>query len=305
MTDFGARPEGDSQVAHQDLTVAVVLASAHRPGVLGQVIGDIGKQSRPADHLVVSVPDDESLPAQGVPPHCRVVYATGLTAQRNAGIDAVPDADVIFFFDDDAVVRHDYLERGVELFARHPEVVGLTGNVLLDGAATQVEISEEAAEEALRGHRAGPTGRCTARRTLYGCNFAYRADRVPDIRFDERLPLYSWLEDHDFARRLMRSGALVEAADCVIVHRGVKSGGRQAHVRFGYSQVMNPCYFVSSGSFPPWLAAWEIFRPTAKNVLYALVGPDRDWRRERLHGNALAARDVLRRRFTPERIREL
>ena len=68
---------------------------------------------------------------------------------------------------------------------------------------------------------------------------------------------------------------------------------------------MNPCYFVSSGSFPPWLAAWEIFRPTVKNVLYALVGPDRDWRRERLHGNALAARDVLRRRFTPERIREL
>jgi GT2 family glycosyltransferase len=289
-----------------DLTIAVVLASADRAELLGEVIRDIRAQTRPPQHLVVSVPDDGSLPPAGVLGDCQVVYARGLAAQRNAGIDAVPHADIVFFFDDDAVVRNDYLERGVAHFVRNPDVVGLTGHVLLDGAAS-AEISREQAEDALQLHVPGRHAPRTKRRrrTLYGCNFAYRAAATDKICFDDRLPAYSWLEDHDFARRLMRLGELIRADDCVIVHRGVKSGGRQAHRRLGYSQVMNPAYLFVAGSFPLWLALWEVFRPTAKNVAYAAAGGQRSWRRERLRGNAMAAHDVLAGRFTPERIREI
>ena len=46
-----------------------------------------------------------------------MVNDLGLAAQRNVGVRAVPDADVIFFFDDDAVVRADYVERAVAVFA--------------------------------------------------------------------------------------------------------------------------------------------------------------------------------------------
>ena len=301
----GTRPDGDVEMTNEDLTVAVVLASANRPALLADVLRDVMSQSRRPDHLVVSVPDRTSLPEMDLV-NCTVVHAHGLTAQRNAGLDAVPDADIVFFFDDDAVVRRDYIERGVEHFLRHPEVVGLTGNVLLDGAA-RGEISEFDADAALQRseHIDGAGLLERRRRTLYGCNFAYRADRTDKIRFDDRLPLYSWLEDHDFARRLMRFGELVRASDCVIVHRGVKSGGRQAHRRFGYAQVMNPSYLCKTGSFPLWLTAWEIFRPTAKNVAYSPVGRERIWRRERLRGNVMATRDVLGKRFTPERAREI
>jgi hypothetical protein len=103
----------------------------------------------------------------------------------------------------------------------------------------------------------------------------------------------------------MRRGQLARVDDCVIVHRGAASGGRQAHRRLGYSQMMNPIYLCRKGSFPLWLAAWEIFRPVAKNVVYAAGGSSKQWRRERLGGNLTAAADVLRRRFTPERIKEL
>ena len=150
---------------------------------------------------------------------------------------------------------------------------------------------------------AGPAE--TPVRALYGCNFAYRASAARELRFDDRLPFYSWLEDRDFARRLARFGELVRADDCVIVHLGVKSGGRMAHTRLGYSQVMNPCYFIRTGSFSVGLAVHQMFRPVAKNVAYSLVGVERDWRRERLRGNLLAAADVARGRFTPERIRQL
>jgi GT2 family glycosyltransferase len=153
--------------------------------------------------------------------------------------------------------------------------------------------------------RETPSGQWTQTRVLYGCNFAFRVSADPTIVFDSRLPLYSWLEDHDFARRLMRSGKLAKVDDCVIVHRGASSGGRQAHRRLGYSQMMNPIYLWRKGSFPLWLAAWEIFRPTAMNVARSIGGSQAPWRRERLAANWMALGDALRGRVTPERILEL
>lgn len=288
-----------------DPRIAVVLASAGRPELLGEVIADLGRQTRQDFTLVLSVPNRDSLPRTGIPEGALVVHDRGLAAQRNAGLGAVPDATHVFCFDDDAVVRTDFLERAVEFFADHPDVVGLTGRVVLDGAAAE-EIPRVVAERALAESAAAPmSGQWAPTRELYGCNFAFRMDLVPGERFDGRLPLYSWLEDHDFARRLMRHGRLAKVADCVIVHRGVKSGGRMAHERLGYSQVMNPAYLHHVGSFPLGLAARETWPRVAKNAVRSLGGPEAKWRRERLRGNLRAAGDVLRRRFTPERIRDI
>jgi GT2 family glycosyltransferase len=291
-----------------EVVVAIIVASVGRPEVLADVVADLDRQTHPVRHRVLSVPDESSLPEGGAPAGWLVVNDSGLTAQRNVGVRAVPDADVIFFFDDDAVVRDDYVERAVAVFARRPEVVGLTGRVLLDGAAGR-EIEREVAVSAIKASAEHPAGTAQPAEApvlaLYGCNFAYRASAARDVLFDDRLPFYSWLEDRDFARRLARFGRLVRADDCVIVHRGVKSGGRMAHTRFGYSQVMNPCYFIRTGSFSVGLAVHQMFRPVAKNIACSIVGAERGWRRERLRGNLLAAADVVRGRFTPERIREL
>ena len=223
----------------------------------------------------------------------------------NAGLNQLEDVEIVAFFDDDALLRTDYLANALAFFERHPEVVALTGRVLLDGA-TRGEIPAAQGIDALSASaREALSGGWRRTRELYGCNFVVRAPIADRERFDERLPLYSWLEDHDFARRCMRRGPLAKVEDCVIVHRGAASGGRQAHRRLGYSQMMNPIYFFRKGSFPLWLATWEIFRPAAKNLLYAVAGTSRSWRRERLHGNLLAATDAVRGRFTPERILHL
>ena len=300
----GDRP-GDASSDEKAQRIAVVLASANRPQLLGEVVADLQRQTRRDFTLVLSVPGEESLPAGPLPEGTVVVHDRGLAAQRNAGLAAVPEATHVFCFDDDAVVREDFLERAVLFFAAHPEVVALTGQVLLDGAAGD-EVPRDEADQALTASSAvPPSGRWTPSRELYGCNFAFRADAVGGERFDARLPLYSWLEDHDFARRLMRHGALAKVDDCVIVHRGVKSGGRMAHERLGYSQVMNPAYLHHVGSFPLWLTVYETLPRTTKNVVRAVHGPEADWRRERVRGNVRAVGDVIRRRFTPERILDL
>ncbi len=291
------------------LTAAIILASAGRPQLLDDIASRLMDQTVEPVARIVSVPGEDSLPA-GLPPEWTVVTGTkGLAAQRNAGLDALGDgADIVLFFDDDAIVRRDYVEEALAFFATHPEFVGLTGRVLLDGAASRTygEVPLEEADRLVTESESEPlTGEFAPGRTLFGANFAFHRAKVPDIRFDGRLPLYSWLEDHDFARRLMRSGGIAHVEDCVIVHRGAASGGRTNHVRLGYSQMMNPIYLHRSGSFPLWLAAWEVFRPTAKNVVQSIGGPAAEWRRERLKGNGMALGDVLRGRRTPERITAL
>ncbi|MFW7414195.1 glycosyltransferase family 2 protein [Demequina sp. SO4-18] len=289
------------------LSAAVVLASAGRPALLAAAMRDVDAQTHQPAQRILSVPDAASLPGD-TSGWTAVIGTRGLAAQRNAGLDAVErDIDVVLFFDDDAVVRADYVARALDVFENAPAVVGLTGRVLLDGAAHSAgEVSVQDANAALAASWEAPlTGATSPRRTLYGCNFAVSRSLAQELRFDDRLPLYSWLEDHDFARRLQRHGTLVRADDCVIVHRGATSGGRTNHVRLGYSQFMNPVYLARAGSFPVWLSAWEIFRPVARNLALAAGGAQAPWRRERVRGNALAFRDAVRGRITPERIVEL
>jgi hypothetical protein len=295
----------DTESTHT--SIAVVIASANRPNLLAEAIRMCANQEGVTYRGVVSVPDEDSLPEdRGLLAGWQVVMGTrGLAVQRNAALNHLTGVEVVAFVDDDALLRTDYLANALAFLEQHPEVVALTGRVLLDGAtkgeipATQaIDALAASAEEAL-------SGRWRRTRELYGCNFIVRAPVAVSERFDERLPLYSWLEDHDFARRCMRRGQLAKVDDCVMVHRAAASGGRQAHRRLGYSQLMNPIYLFRKGSFPLWLAAWEIFRPVAKNLLYAVAGSSRSWRRERLDGNRTAAADAIRGRFTPERIRQL
>ena len=284
--------------------VAVVLASAGRPALLAEALATCSAQRDIVFEGVVSVPDEQSLPEdRTLLSDWRVLTGVrGLAAQRNAALDSLPGVDLVAFFDDDAVLRPDYLANAVSFLNKHPDVLGLTGRVVLDGV-TKREIDRETAAVALaQSASVAATGSWRPTRELYGCNFVVRVSAAPQLRFDSRLPLYSWLEDHDFARRLKKIGTLAKVDDCVIVHRAATSGGRQAHLRLGYSQVMNPVYLNRKGSFPAWLAAQQIFRPVAKNIALSVVGPSSSWRRKRLRGNGTAVWDIVRGRITPERI---
>lgn len=285
--------------------VVIVIASANRPALLADAIQTCMAQTDVCIRGVVSVPDEASLPVDRSRIRSwEIVSGTrGSAAQRNAGLDHVEGAvDIVFFFDDDTVLRSDYIVNALNFFDRHPEVVGLTGQVLDDGKITG-EISTGSANATLADSWVHPlSGAWKPTRELYGANFAVRISAAPALRFDARLPLYSWLEDHDLARRLLAIGPLAYVDDCRLVHRAAASGGRTNHRRLGYSQVMNPIYLWRKGSFPVWLAAQQLARPVFKNLALAIVGEVVAMRRERLRGNLMAVSDILVGRLTPERI---
>lgn len=290
------------------MSVAVIICTVDRPAALRRVLKAVHAQTVPVDHVVVCPPDATKLP-QDIREDTRNIVVDGvkgLTRQRNLAVTAVPaDVDYIAFFDDDAYPRADYLEKAAEILDADPGIVGVTGFVVRDGAKEGYELTETDMQGALEASWQEERAGVTEIESLYGCNMVIRAAAVRANLFDERLPLYGWLEDLDFARRVMREGRLVRANGVVTAHQGSNSGGRRQHRRLGYSQLMNPVYMMRKGSLRPADLVPLVGKPVLASVKGSVTGAERAERRERLRGMAQALGDISRGRLTPERMAEL
>jgi GT2 family glycosyltransferase len=290
------------------LRIAVGIATIGRPELLCAALEELARQSRRPDRVVVCAPnaDDVSVPTGDATVQI-VLGPRGLTKQRNAILDAVCDFDVVVFFDDDFFPAPSYLAVVERVFESHPEIVMLTGFVLADGiigpglgldearrwlsALGALEWDWRELQEATNG---------------YGCNMALRiaAARAAQCRFDEKLPLYGWLEDVDFSLRLRQRGRIVKAIAARGVHLGIKQG-RQSGVRLGYSQIANPIYLSRKGAVP-WRRTIRLMsRNVAANLLRLMHPEPYIDRLGRTTGNMRALRDLLTGRLSPERILEM
>lgn len=292
----------------------VMIASAGRPQVVAEAVNWYEHlQAPPGCEVrgILATPTPEDAPATLPPQWLHVTGRRGLTAQRNLALEQLPDdADFLCFFDDDALPREDYLIAVTEHFQAHPSHVAITARLLRDGVVEKAEISFDQAVAELNASTqrrgAEPTG-WTPVKELYGCAFAVRWPALSLLRFEERFPLYSWLEDLDYARQAMLRGDMVKLDTAVAVHRGVTSGGRTQHLRLGYSQVANPALLVNKHTLPLGIALAKTLRPVLRNVLGSLVGNQIDDRRQRLRGNWMAVSDLIAAggKATPERILDL
>lgn len=289
--------------------VTIVIASIDRPAILRDLLDDLTVQTVPPHRIVLSVtriadlPDDLSCST----PVETLTGPKGSCAQRNTALDHLADQDGIFLFcDDDYVPSRHLVERVGQFFAANPDVVGCSGQLLADGInGPGFSIEESRAMVAEHDRLPAPSlSPIRDRYGLYGCNMALRADLLRQVRFDERLPLYGWQEDIDFAAQLLPKGRLVGTHAFAGVHRGVKVG-RTRGIRLGYSQVANPAYLARKGTMRPRYA-WRIaLHNVAANHVKALRPEPWVDRRGRVLGNWLAILDLLRGRVTPERILRL
>lgn len=289
------------------MRIAAVVPTVNRHEALLRAVEGLRAQSIPLEQIVVSAPTWEGIPGglRDAGDLELVIGSRGASRQRNVGVQAVrEDVEVIIFLDDDSVPRQDLAENVAEVF-RDPEVVAMTGRMACDGAAEGREIPAAELMTALEGsHALDQLVEQVPSETLYGCNMAIRRDAILSTPFDEALPLYSWLEDLDVARRLRARGRVVRDSRCVVAHQGSASGGRTQHVRFGYSCVANPLYLRKKGSLGWADVARLIAKPTLGNFR-GLLGPDSVSRRLRLQGEGAALIDLLRGRLTPGRIQQL
>ena len=128
--------------------------------------------------------------------------SAGTSIQRNRALDALQSrSDVVFFFDDDFVPSPYWIERTVRIFRADAGVAGVSGRVVRDGAMSDAVSWEEADRLIGEADISDPEDDLSEAPDLYGCNMAFRMSAIgADVRFDERLALYGWLEDKDFSR---------------------------------------------------------------------------------------------------------
>jgi hypothetical protein len=290
------------------MNIAVAIASRGRPDEIGQVVTLLQAQSLKPHLIILSVVSEADVGGLIHDPSLKIIFGTpGLCAQRNRALDALPnDADLVAFFDDDYLPAPDALRGAASLFENYSTVTGATGILIADGI-NSAGISHEEALALIARHAPEQKDRPQILREqdgLYGCNMIYRVSALQGQRFDERLPLYGWQEDIDFASRMSRRGRQVKTDAFAGVHRGVKSA-RLPGVRFGYSQIANPLYLVEKETMRSAYA----FKIVVKNIIANLVRSLRPepWidRSGRVKGNMIALFDLLRGKLRPEAVLDL
>lgn len=297
---------------NQRLKVAVGIPTSGRRDQLRLTLENLAHQKQLPERVLVCPADPNDFDraaAMALPfPVVCVESPRGLSVQRNAIVRMACEAeDVLVFFDDDFYATSDYIEQSSGLMASEADIAIATHHPTLDGASNRGITHDEAIRtirrvelEPLPSLRVGPTY------AGYGCNMVIRLSlvRKHNIWFDENLPLYSWLEDVDFSRRLSPFGRIVECNRLRGVHLGTKCG-RTSGVRFGYSQIANPMYMFRKGSMDLPYALRQMSRNVAMNTLFALWPEPWIDRVGRFKGNTIALRHLLSGELHPLKVTEL
>jgi len=318
--------------------LAVIIPSAGRPEVLHDTVLSLHRQSLQPAQIIVSVPDEDSvLPATRE--WCDIVYGPkGSCHQRNRGVAAVrSDIEFVSFIDDDIELRDDYFERLMRAFSAHPSLVLACGDELADGGVAYSDrvalgIGRREARQMLaddRLYRRSPTtfmteyvrdrwdvlsrvadiacgvrGDWLPRWLIPANNMSIRRSVLHSVKFDERMPLYAWMEDYDFTLTCAKFGRVARLMDCRLVHLGA-TGGRVSPKRLGFVQVMNPIYIWSKRHRAYSVGSMLIFvaRILAGNIVGFPRHPSERW--QRLQGNAQALAMALRGDLRPERMADI
>ena len=290
--------------------LVVAIPSTGRATILPDTVRAIAEQTLLPDLLILSLAEPEDigdLDTEALPFPVSVVHGRkGATAQRNRVFEELNPADIVLMLDDDFLMAADYLQKTLEVFQNDSDVVLATGTVLADGIRGPGFSHAEGRRLLAERNRNDLPNTLRPAFAGYGCNFAFRVSVVAayELWFDEDLPLYSWLEDVDFSRRIARYGKLVKSGAMRGVHLGTKTG-RTPGLKLGYSQVANPAYLKRKGSMTLKHVLEMTSRNMLSNLLHSFRPPPYADFRGRLRGNLLALADLVRGRITPERILDL
>lgn len=289
--------------------IAIGIATAGRPAVLSDTLRCLEQQTLKPHRVIIAPVAPEDVESDVLDTLCYpadvITSVPGLTAQRNAIVAAMDDADILIFFDDDFFPEKHFLANTASLFRDHPDIVLATGTLIEDGIHGPGIPSERG--KFLIENAAPPPSTDPSPDPyygVYGCNMIVRCDVLRasnDIRFDETLPLYAWQEDIDFSRQMAPFGRVVKTNCLTGVHLGTKRG-RASGLKLGYSQVANPIYLIRKGT----MSAGFGCKTMGKNVLANLVKSFRPEphvdRYGRFIGNLKAFADLVRGRLHPQRI---
>jgi len=247
------------------LRIAFVVATKDRPGELRRLWQSLLDQSRVPDEVVVvdagARTPSLSTGSDRARPVLRMISSSVASAsrQRNTGLDAVgPDASLVGFLDDDAVLEPDAVEEMLRFWAlAGADVAGaafnMTNHPPLDWPfLKRLPLVERLGLYSGRGGAVtssgfqtmiGPVDATAWTDWLPSGASVWRREIFPRFRFDEWFTGYSYLEDLDFSYRVGKAARLAVVAPARYRHLPA-AGGRGTGYAFGVREVLNRTHFV-------------------------------------------------------------
>lgn len=223
-------------------TVSIIICTRNRLESLLACLQSLSTQTFQITQLIIVDSSDQPLDIQQdfidfftsiKFPASELIYLhtkPGLTFQRNQGI-LQANADVVFFFDDDVVLAHDYIELLMETFQENLEYGGGMGTIA-DSRSILNRPSDYLRHFFLLG-RSVDTGRLQKSglpahphgksmfmdiEILSGGLTAYRINVLKKFKFDELVTGYSYMEDVDFSYRVSRQYKLFYDPQAIVEH---------------------------------------------------------------------------------------
>jgi cellulose synthase/poly-beta-1,6-N-acetylglucosamine synthase-like glycosyltransferase len=267
--------EGAAAAQPDGATIAVLICTYRRPADLLRCLAALGRQSRPADEiLIVARPEDEAtrdavsgaaIATAGLPIRLVPVTRPGLIAARGAGLDACR-CDCIAMTDDDTAPREDWLARIVAHFEQDAQVGGVGGRdrcPLGDGwnEGRKAGVGTLSWFGRMAGYHHLGYGAARPVRILKGANMSYRMAAVGATRVDVRLRGAGAQphEDAAFSMSIRRKGwrLIYDPAVLVDHYEGVREEARHYS---GIAPVTDPEAF-KEGAYNWAINLWDEFSP--------------------------------------------
>ena len=239
--------------------VAVVVPTKDRPRDLRRMLASVASQSQLPNQVILVDGGDETV--ADVPPefpslniHYIRVYPPSLSAQRNAGMEAVDSSMTLAgYLDDDLVLEPGSMEAMLDFWERAPpELGGAKFNIINDTRQGSAWIKYLFLTEGPKIGQVLPSGYQTSFgpveedmyvRWLSGGVTLWRKQVIQEFSYDEWFQGTGYLEDVDYSYQVGRKYRLAVIAEARVQHLSYPVR-KDRNYLLGKWQAINRMYFV-------------------------------------------------------------
>ena len=208
------------------MSTSVIIPTVARPDMTLRLLSLLAQQTTPPDEIIIAEQGGNAWDLKDIPPTLRdsvTILPLEVKSLAYARCVAAEDAhgDILIFFDDDILLRPDYITCAIDYLSQNPSCLAVGGLYLDQTVTTRSPLtltigrmlwiySKGQANRILlsgwgdyvRGeHARHPTNA----QWLFGCNIAVRADALRRVPFESSMRAWSFLEDLFWGAEMTRT----------------------------------------------------------------------------------------------------